>query len=136
MRSMFAALERGVRVHIVVPKKTDHFAIQHGSIHFLKPLIQHGARVYRYKKGFYHSKLLMTDGRAAYIGSANFDRRSLQSSFEAGLNVYHKETCRRVQHIFNKDVQESDLMTLALLRQRKWWEKAATPLSLLVARWM
>ena len=54
-----------------------------------------GVKVYLYKAGFNHSKLLVADDSIATIGSTNVDFRSFENDFEANAFFYDKENSIR-----------------------------------------
>ena len=49
---------------------------------YVPELMQSGVKVYRYKPGFIHSKIMMIDQSEAMIGTCNLDFRSLYLHFE------------------------------------------------------
>ena len=44
-----------------------------------------GIKIYLYKKGMLHSKMMIVDDEMVTIGSTNFDFRSFDYNFEANL---------------------------------------------------
>ncbi|GAA4763258.1 phospholipase D-like domain-containing protein [Stakelama sediminis] len=53
--------------------------------------------------GIIHAKFFIVDGHAAYIGSQNFDWRSLSQIDETGLRITDRRIAAQVQQIFNID---------------------------------
>ena len=49
-----------------------------------KPLAEAGVKFYEYTPGFMHAKCLICDGDV-YLGSYNFDFRSMHYNFECGI---------------------------------------------------
>lgn len=76
---------RGVRVEIIVSRRTDHALVDWAMTDGLVALAAAGCHVLFTTPPFDHSKLLTIDGEWCLIGSANFDMRSLRLNFE--LNV-------------------------------------------------
>lgn len=70
-------LANGIELSILVPMKADHMLVKPASFYYLAPLVEKGAHLYRFHQGFYHAKIFIVDKRRFYIGSANFDQRSL-----------------------------------------------------------
>lgn len=55
------------------------------------------------RKGVLHAKYLVADGRTVFIGSQNFDWRSLEHIQELGLRVESAETARAFGAVFEDD---------------------------------
>ncbi|XXF77197.1 phospholipase D-like domain-containing protein [Myxococcaceae bacterium GXIMD 01537] len=53
--------------------------------------------------GVQHAKFFVVDGREAYLGSQNFDWRSLEHIQELGLRVRVPEVVRRLSAVFEQD---------------------------------
>jgi cardiolipin synthase len=136
MSALKEARKKGIEVALLVPKKTDNVFVQAASYHFFRPLLHAGVKIYQYQKGFYHAKMALVDDEVAKIGSANLDQRSLNYSFEAGLFIYHQETCQKVKEIFEYDFKDSTLLQPIQLSNRSFWQRMGTQFSLLLAPWL
>ena len=55
--------------------------------------------------GIIHAKYMVVDGKQAFIGSQNFDWRSLEHIHETGLRISDATVVSQVQAIFNQDWQ-------------------------------
>ena len=55
---------------------------------FYKDMLKSNVKVYFYKEGFLHSKLMIFDDSLTLIGSANFDSRSFEQNFEVEAFIY------------------------------------------------
>ena len=64
-------------------------------------LMQKGARVFVFEGGFHHSKILMVDGRYAFVGSANLNSRSLSNDYECNLLVADEDSTEELRRIFD-----------------------------------
>jgi phosphatidylserine/phosphatidylglycerophosphate/cardiolipin synthase-like enzyme len=53
--------------------------------------------------GIIHAKFFVVDGRAAYVGSQNFDWRSLEHIDETGLRIVDRRIVGQVRAIFEQD---------------------------------
>ena len=74
----------------------------------LQALREHGVdvRVFEVKKvmgGVLHAKYFVVDGREAYLGSQNFDWRSLQHIQELGVRFRQPDAVRALQDIYQLD---------------------------------
>ncbi|HOM16695.1 MAG TPA: cardiolipin synthase [Thermoguttaceae bacterium] len=85
------AAQGGVRVLLVVPRRTDHPMVDAAGMFYLEYLHRFGAEVYFYQPGLLHSKTLTIDDRLAMFGSANYDIRSFELNFELNLLLHSPE---------------------------------------------
>ncbi len=82
------AAMRGVAVDIVVPSKSDHFAVNMAMHANIGPLLKDGCRMWRSPIPFNHSKIMVVDGEWCLVGSSNWDMRSFRLNFELNVEVY------------------------------------------------
>lgn len=101
----------GVDVRIMIPSFPDHPFVYWASISFASELLKFGARVYRYQKGFLHSKIVAVDGRVASVGTANFDMRSFKMNFELNAIIYDRSNVTRLEGQFLKDMTNCQELT-------------------------
>ncbi|NLB48702.1 MAG: cardiolipin synthase [Erysipelotrichia bacterium] len=85
---------RGVEVNLIMPGIPDKKIVNDVGKSNFKYLIAAGVNIYIYKPGFNHMKTVLVDNCLAYVGTANFDYRSLVHHFENGVILY-KCTCLR-----------------------------------------
>jgi cardiolipin synthase len=113
--TLLDAVERGVRVRVLVPGAIDHNLVRHGSRRHYGKLFQAGVEIYEYRAGLLHAKTLVIDGVWATIGSTNFDNRSFALNDELNLIVYDRQTARRLEAVFTEDVAHAHR-----LEYRRW----------------
>lgn len=115
MNAFQTAALAGVDVRVMIPERADTFLTHMGSLSYLDELMAAGVKVYMYKAGFLHSKLIVSDDEVASVGSANMDFRSFEHNFEANAFFYDKETALALKEIFLNDQRS------CLLLSRKQW---------------
>jgi len=97
-----AASLRGVNVEIIVPEKNNipffNWAMQAN----FKELLKFGLKIYLSAPPFEHSKLFLVDDGWSFIGSANWDTRSLALNFEVNLECFDGELNDALANIFNQ----------------------------------
>ncbi len=101
----------GVDVRIMVPERSDSSITELASRSFLGDVMAAGVKVYLYRGGFLHSKMLVCDDVLASIGSANIDFRSFECNFEINTFVYDEGVARQLKAVFMKDVRSCRLFT-------------------------
>jgi len=92
------ALGRGVRVRWLAAAS---FAKTYPDL--LAWLEQHGAKVKRLEKPFLHAKYFVVDGHDAYLGSQNFDWRSLEHIQELGVRFDSPKEVAALEDVFETD---------------------------------
>jgi cardiolipin synthase A/B len=123
-RALLEALERGVRVRILVPGEfTDSQIVKHASRATWGRLLAEGATIHRYAPAMFHTKLLVVDKRLVSVGSTNFDPRSFRLNDEASLNVYDRGLAEHMTAVFEADLNQSDPYTFDEWVRRPWREK-------------
>lgn len=109
MTAITNASKSGVIVEIILPGISDGKLVKAATDTFVKPLIQAGVKVYFYKKGFVHAKLMVIDDEVSTVGTANMDYRSFEQNSEVNVIVYNKEVSKVLVSHFNDDLKDSDL---------------------------
>ncbi len=133
MQDLQAAALRGVDVRIMLPKKPDHWAVYLASFSYMRDLIPHGVKVYRYTKGFLHEKAILVDDRWASIGTANVDNRSFRLNFEISMLVFDREFCRKVAEMFERDFEDCEIQPADACDRRGFFFRLAVQVCRLLA---
>lgn len=130
---LMAASKRGVDVRLIVPKKGDHPLVKEAAFPYFKELLESGVDIYRFYRGFYHTKTIVIDDQVCDIGTANFDKRSFHINHEINCLIYDSEFIRGVVNEMDYDISISDRLTLKEWEKRSYLqrgkEKVATLLS-------
>jgi cardiolipin synthase len=122
--ALLAALERGVKIQILLPgPHADAAIVSSASRAKWGVLLERGAEIYQYQPTMYHCKVLVVDGVWTSVGSTNFDNRSFRLNDEANLNIYDAAVARRQIEIFNDDLRHSKQVSLQEWQGRPWREK-------------
>ena len=96
----------GVDVRIMIPMHAAARFVEWASRSYVSEIVESGVKVYLYKAGFNHSKLLVCDDALASCGSANVDFRSFENNFEANVFIYDEATALRLKKVFMDDVEQ------------------------------
>ena len=124
LSALITAALGGVDVRLVMPSYPDHPMVYWASKSFLDQLLQSGVRVFFYKKGFIHAKVIIVDDVAASVGSTNMDLRSLAINFEIQAFLYHRDVVRRLETDFETDFADSHEVTLEERARRSRIDRA------------
>ena len=108
----------GVDVRIIVPGLSDAITPKWGTNSYIEELVESGVKVYFYKGGFTHSKVIVADGIFSSVGTANLDFRSLETNFEVNAMIYDPEIARILAGQFLEDQEKSELVILEEWQKR------------------
>jgi cardiolipin synthase len=95
----------GVKVKLLVPSNSDSRMVDFAARSYYGNLLRAGVEIYRYKKGFVHSKTMVSDGLLSVIGTANMDHRSFELNFEVNSIIYDEGIGRQMTRIFYDDLK-------------------------------
>ena len=115
------ALKRGVKVEIMVSKRSDIPLTPDCMFYNVHRLMKRGARVWIYEPGFHHTKIIMVDGEFCTVGSANLNSRSLRWDYEENAVIVDPYTTRELNDMFERDKKDSFFLT------EETWDAWRTP---------
>ncbi|WOD44588.1 cardiolipin synthase [Hwangdonia lutea] len=127
MDVLIIAILGGLDVKILIPGVSDSKMVNAAASAYYTELLQVGAKIYKYNKGFVHAKTMVIDDDLAIIGSANMDYRSFDLNFEVNAMVYSKNIAAQLTEAFENDLKVSTLIDAeAWLNRPKYihlWER-------------
>lgn len=113
------AVERGVDVEIMLPRKNDSRLVRHASHRFYGPLLRRGVAMWEYQPIFAHQKIVVVDDLWSHVGSTNFDHRSLQINREVAVGILDRGVASELTAAFEKDRASCEQITLEGWESRK-----------------
>ena len=102
-----AAGKRGVKIRFLLEEKGIRLS-EASTLERLRAIPNLTLRVLPYAQlsgGIIHAKYMVVDGQQAFVGSQNFDWRSLEHIHETGLRITDATVVGQVQAIFDQDWQ-------------------------------
>jgi len=108
-----AAGKRGVKIRFLLEEKGIRLS-EASTLERLRAIPNLTLRVLPYGQlsgGIIHAKYMVVDGRQAFVGSQNFDWRSLEHIHETGLRITDTTVVGQVQAIFDQDWQAQAALT-------------------------
>lgn len=86
-QALINAVQRGVRVRLLLQGRYEYFMQYHAVRPVYGPLLRAGVEIHEYSPSFLHAKVAVIDGHWATVGSSNLDPLSLLLAREANVVV-------------------------------------------------
>ena len=128
LQALQSAARRGVDVVLILPAQTDSWIVFHAGRASYESLLAAGVKIYQRRGVVLHSKTALIDGVWSTVGSTNLDWRSFLHNHELNAVVLGASFGSQVQAMFDRDLAESEAITLTNWRQR--------PLDLRAKEWL
>lgn len=117
------ALKKGTEVEIMIPAVSDIPFTPEASLYIVHKLMKRGAKIYLFKGGFHHSKVMMVDKSFCTVGTANLNSRSLRYDYETNAFIFDPATTNQLNTMFERDKLNSILLTPEIWKERSGWKK-------------
>lgn len=135
-KALCLAGDSGVDVRLLMPGVPDKKIAYLVAESYFGELLSHGVKIYSYTPGFVHSKLVLSDRRAAFVGSVNMDYRSFQLHFECGTVLYDVPAIENIFEDMDDIAAHSTPVTLEQWKRRPALRRGLGPLLRLFAGWI
>ena len=117
LKALTDAAARGLDVKILLPGYSDSALVFYASRHYYARLLKAGVQLFERRGGMLHAKTAVIDDVWSTVGSSNLDNESFLTNDEANAVILGRDFADSMQAMFEKDLEESDQITLAE------WEK-------------
>ena len=111
------AAQRGVDVKIIMPHIPDKAYALYLARTYYKELIKAGIEIYEYTPGFVHSKISVSDGNRAIVGTINHDYRSLYLHYECAAYMMNVPAIIDVERDFKDTLEKCHKITLSDIKK-------------------
>ena len=112
---------RGVEVQIVIPKKSDQRIMDWAVRGHLRFFLHIKACIFATPEPFDHAKLCTVDGEWSWIGSSNWDVRSLRLNFELDVECVNRDLTARLDAIIDEKIARAARMEPECLASEPVW---------------
>ncbi len=123
----------GIDVRIMIPNKPDHPFVYWATYSYVGQLLEAGAKIYHYDKGFIHAKMIVVDDEISTVGTANIDVRSFSLNFEVNAFIYDHEISHHLAEVFEKDILDCKELTMETYQNRSFFVKFKESISRLLS---
>lgn len=136
-KALRKAAKRGVQVEVMISERGDIPLTPDCVFYNAHKLMKHGVKVWIYRPGFHHTKIIMVDGKFCTVGSANLDARSLRFDYEENAVIIDQCTTRQLNDMFERDKKKSVILTPEYWKtERTGWQKFRGWFAHLLAPWL
>jgi cardiolipin synthase len=133
LTALLTAAIRGADVRILIPEKADHLLVWLSAFTYFEQTIPFGVKLYRYKRGFLHQKVMLVDDKLACVGTANLDNRSFRLNFEISGLSPDPAFVDEVAHMLGIDFENSEPVKVTDFTKRPFWFRLACRAARLMA---
>jgi cardiolipin synthase len=112
------AIARKGETRLLFPALSDNGATIGAARALYGKLLDSGARIWEFQACKLHTKLIVLDD-AVYLGSANFDMRSLFLNLEIVLRIEDAELARQLRQYFEHHLPAAEEITREIYAQRR-----------------
>jgi cardiolipin synthase A/B len=134
-QAFIATAKRGVAIDIIVPgSHTDQRWVRLVSRRKYNELLREGIRIYEYRVGMTHAKVLSIDDLWVVLGTTNFDNRSFEHNDEVNVAIRDEEVAARLTADFLVDLACCEEVTLETWKRRPLVEKLVEPFAWILER--
>ena len=135
--ALSAAVQRGVAVTVVVPRRSDIWWFKHGSRNLYRRLLQAGVAIWERCDRMVHAKVAVVDGMVAAIGSTTLNRLSFYGNSETLLLTAEPRIVAEIRSMIrDESLAAAERVTARSWRshpdRRPWAELAASGVALLL----
>jgi cardiolipin synthase len=134
-QAFIATAKRGVTIEIIVPgSHTDQRWVRLVSRRRYNELLREGIKIYEYRAGMTHAKVLNVDDLWIVLGTTNFDNRSFEHNDEVNVALRDEEMAARLADDFRHDLKSCEDVTLETWKRRPLFEKIIEPFAWILER--
>ncbi|MBT9433256.1 cardiolipin synthase [Candidatus Sodalis endolongispinus] len=123
LHAICTAAQRGVEVHIIVPRHNDSMLVGWASRAFLAELLEAGVLIHQFEGGLLHTKSVLVDGQLSLVGTVNLDMRSLWLNFEITLVIDDDDFGSDLARVQEDYIASSRLIEAKVWSKRPYWQR-------------
>jgi cardiolipin synthase len=101
--ALYISSMRGIDIRIIIPKNNDNELVALAMDVHSERLFNSGIKIFKYKPGMMHQKVILIDDDLAIIGSSNFDFRSMYLNFENSIITDDQYFIKELEFSFRND---------------------------------
>jgi cardiolipin synthase len=107
IKALRSAARRGVDVRIILPEENNHRYAGFAAKALYEELLEAGVRIFHRKPPFIHAKAMLIDNTTAFVGTSNFDVRSLELNYETTVLICEEVAINKIKENILEDISLS-----------------------------
>ncbi|TCV99927.1 cardiolipin synthase [Biostraticola tofi] len=123
LHAICTAAQRGIDVHIVVPRDNDSLLVGWASRAFFAELLEAGVHIHQFEDGLLHTKSVLVDGQLSLVGTVNLDMRSLWLNFEITLVIDDDDFGSDLARVQEDYIARSRVIDPKVWAARPYWQR-------------
>jgi len=135
-QALIAAAQRGVKVRLLLSRKTDVLLARWAAQAAYASLLAAGVRIFEYQPRVLHAKTAVVDGSWVTLGTANLDYRSFFVNYELNLVVREVEFCHLLEDCFEQDLLQAEEIYPVRWAQRSLFQHFLEMIGWCARRWL
>lgn len=118
LRALRSAAIRGVDIRLIIPKDNNHIYAGWATRALYEELLKAGVKIFERTGAFIHAKAMLVDDKIAFVGTANWDVRSLRLNYETIMAIHNEAFANSLKRIILDDEAQSTEVDLATWQTR------------------
>lgn len=123
LHAICTAAQRGVEVHVIIPRHNDSILVNWASRAFFSELLEAGVLIHQFQNGLLHVKSISIDQQLSLIGTVNLDIRSLYLNFEITLLIDSKNFTNDLEKTQYSYIAQAISIDPQKWAKRPYWER-------------
>lgn len=132
-RALLQAAQRGVKVRLLVPGRSDVRVVDYASRYHFRDYLNAGIEIFLWQPTILHAKVCTVDDRFTSIGSNNLDSHSLNYNLEAMVACDDPHLTDELRAQFDQDRTQAIALTAEDWRHRSWTTRVIEWLAMLLS---
>ena len=108
-KALCIAAARHIDVSLIIPSNSNHKLADIVRKNYLTQLNEAGVKIYNFKPGMLHAKLILIDESYSIVGSINMDMRSFFLNYEIALFIYSKKILKSLEGWTESIIKECEI---------------------------
>jgi cardiolipin synthase len=118
-RMLIEKAREGIDVRVLTPGgNTDQRSVWYAGRAHYEELLEGGVRIYEYEPTMVHAKTMVADGTWGYVGTLNFDNRSMSLNDEVAVVFWDDDLGGQLHRQYLEDLRHSREIELETFRKR------------------
>lgn len=136
LNALCTQAKNGVQVNILLSHRTRFRPLDYANYLHVDKLVSAGGNIYRYTKGYMHTKAAWNNHNDILFGSANLETQSLRNNFEMCLQTNVSNLAWELRQTFYNDIASSIKQTSQSHLQRSLARKVLTHACNIATLWL